>query len=133
MTTLKSKCSLLVTGGILLTIGIASLNASSESFAEEAGQSNIGITFYGGKAPLETENSTKSAEQPITKKDKQQSQQEQATRQNVPNQSTATGAQTSLPKTGERNSRWLYSLGVGCLLIVLISIYYLNKKRKNKK
>ena len=52
MMTAKSKGSLLVTLGILLTVSIAILTASSESFAEEAGQTNIGVTFYGGKAPL---------------------------------------------------------------------------------
>ena len=35
MMTMKSKGSLLVTLGILLTVGIASLIVSSESFAEE--------------------------------------------------------------------------------------------------
>ena len=52
MMTMKSKGSLLVTLGILLTVGIASLIVSSESFAEEVGQTNIGVTFYGGKEPL---------------------------------------------------------------------------------
>lgn len=108
MMTAKNKCSFLMILGIFLTVGIASLNASSESFAEEAGQTNIGVMFYGGKTPLETEDITKSTEQP-------------------------TAAQMSLPRTGERNSRWLYSLGVVCLLIVIISFYYLNKKRKKEK
>ena len=52
MMTMKSKGSLLVMLGILLTVGIASLIVSSESFAEEVGQTNIGVTFYGGKEPL---------------------------------------------------------------------------------
>ena len=43
-----------------------------------------------------------------------------------------TNAQTSLPRTGERNSTWLYSLGIACLLVVLTSFYYLNKKGKRK-
>ena len=46
MMTAKSKGSLLVTLGILLTVSIAILTASSESFAEEAGQTNIGVTFF---------------------------------------------------------------------------------------
>ena len=58
MMTMKSKGSLLVTLGILLTVGIASLIVSSESFAEEVGQTNIGVTFYGGKEPLKTEGSS---------------------------------------------------------------------------
>ncbi|WEU29753.1 cell surface protein, partial [Enterococcus faecalis] len=48
MMTARSKGSLLLTLGMLLTIAIVSLTASSESFAEEAGQTNIGVTFYGG-------------------------------------------------------------------------------------
>ena len=38
MMTMKSKGSLLVTLGILLTVGIMSLIVSSESFAEEVGK-----------------------------------------------------------------------------------------------
>lgn len=133
MMTAKSKGSLLVTLGILLTVSIAILTASSESFAEEAGQTNIGVTFYGGKAPLETEDITKSTEQPITNKDKKTAQRQEE----MPKQNTAktnlTNAQMSLPRTGERNSRWLYSLGIVCLLIVIINFYYLNKKRKKEK
>lgn len=55
MMTAKSKGSLLVTLGILLTVSIAILTASSESFAEEAGQTNIGVTFYGGKRTSKNE------------------------------------------------------------------------------
>ena len=91
MMTMKSKGSLLVTLGILLTVGIASLIVSSESFAEEVGQTNIGVTFYGGKEPLKTEGVIKPIEQPV------------------------------------------YSLGIACLLVVLTSFYYLNKKRKKEK
>ncbi|MCZ0856373.1 hypothetical protein OCL90_14570, partial [Enterococcus faecalis] len=58
----KSKGSLLVTLGMLLTVGIASLIVSSESFAEEVGQTNIGVTFYGGKEPLKTEGVIKPVE-----------------------------------------------------------------------
>ena len=65
MMTMKSKGSLLVTLGILLTVGIASLIVSSESFAEEVGQTNIGVTFYGGKEPLKTEGVIKPIEQPV--------------------------------------------------------------------
>lgn len=133
MMTARSKGSLLVILGMLLTIANASLTASSESFAEEAGQTNIGVTFYGGKEPLETEDITKSTEQPITNKDKKTAQRQEE----MPKKNTAktnpTNAQMSLPRTGERNSRWLYSLGIVCLLIVIISFYYLNKKRKKEK
>ncbi|MDH5041175.1 LPXTG cell wall anchor domain-containing protein [Enterococcus faecalis] len=133
MMTAKNKCSFLMILGIFLTVGIASLNASSESFAEEAGQTNIGVMFYGGKTPLETEDITKSTEQPITNKDKKKPQpQEEVTEKNTA-KTNPTAAQMSLPRTGERNSRWLYSLGVVCLLIVIISFYYLNKKRKKEK
>ncbi len=76
MMTMKSKGSLLVTLGILLTVGIASLIVSSESFAEEVGQTNIGVTFYGGKEPLKTEGVIKPTEQPVTDKDKKTSQQQ---------------------------------------------------------
>lgn len=133
MMTAKSKCSFLMTLGICLTVGIASLNASSESFAEEAGQTNIGVTFYGGKAPLETEEITKSTEQQITNKDRKTSQQQDKVSRKTTAKTNPTAAQLSLPRTGERNSRWLYSLGVVCLLIVIISFYYLNKKRKKQK
>lgn len=133
MMTARSKGSLLVILGMLLIIANASLTASSESFAEEEGQTNIGVTFYGGKAPLETEDITKSTEQPITNKDKKTAQRQEE----MPKKNTAktnpTNAQMSLPRTGERNSRWLYSLGIVCLLIVIISFYYLNKKRKKEK
>ncbi|EEU78683.1 LPXTG cell wall anchor domain-containing protein [Enterococcus faecalis] len=133
MMTARSKGSLLVILGMFLIIANASLTASSESFAEEAGQTNIGVTFYGGKAPLETEDITKSTEQPITNKDKKTAQRQEE----MPKKNTAktnpTNAQMSLPRTGERNSRWLYSLGIVCLLIVIISFYYLNKKRKKEK
>ncbi|MCU9764208.1 LPXTG cell wall anchor domain-containing protein [Enterococcus faecalis] len=133
MMTARSKGSLLLTLGMLLTIAIVSLTASSESFAEEAGQTNIGVTFYGGKAPLETEDITKSTEQPITNKDKKAAQhQEEMTKKNTAETNPA-DAQMSLPRTGERNSRWLYSLGIVCLLIVIITLYYLNKKRKKEK
>lgn len=132
MMTARSKGSLLVILGMLLIIANASLTASSESFAEEAGQTNIGVTFYGGKEPLETEDITKSTEQPITNKDKKTAQRQEE----MPKKNTAktnpTNAQMSLPRTGERNSRWLYSLGIVCLLIVIISFYYLNKKGKKK-
>ena len=70
MMTMKSKGSLLVTLGILLTVGIASLIVSSESFAEEVGQTNIGVTFYGGKRATKTEGVIKPIEQPVTDKDK---------------------------------------------------------------
>ncbi|HHX0203810.1 TPA: LPXTG cell wall anchor domain-containing protein [Enterococcus faecalis] len=133
MMTARSKGSLLVILGMLLIIANASLTASSENFAEEAGQTNIGVTFYGGKEPLETEDITKSTEQPITNKDKKTAQRQEE----MPKKNTAktnpTNAQMSLPRTGERNSRWLYSLGIVCLLIVIISFYYLNKKRKKEK
>ena len=133
MMTARSKGSLLVILGMLLIIANASLTASSESFAEEAGQTNIGVTCYGGKEPLETEDITKSTEQPITNKDKTTAQRQEE----MPKKNTAktnpTNAQMSLPRTGERNSRWLYSLGIVCLLIVIISFYYLNKKRKKEK
>ena len=133
MMTARSKGSLLVILGMLLIIANASLTASSESFAEEAGQTNIGVTFYGGKAPLKTKGGTKSTEQPITNKDKTTAQRQEE----MPKKNTAktnpTNAQMSLPRTGERNSRWLYSLGIVCLLIVIISFYYLNKKRKKEK
>ena len=76
MMTMKSKGSLLVMLGILLTVGIASLIVSSESFAEEVGQTNIGVTFYGGKEPLKTEGVIKPTEQPVTDKDKKTSQQQ---------------------------------------------------------
>ena len=126
MMTAKSKGSLLVTLGILLTVSIAILTASSESFAEEAGQTNIGVTFYGGKAPLKTE-------QPVTNKGKKTSQQQDKVSRKTTAKTNPTAAQTSLPRTGERNSTWLYSLGIACLLVVLISFYYLNKKRKKEK
>lgn len=129
----KSKGSLLVTLGILLTVSIAILTASSESFAEEAGQTNIGVTFYGRKAPLKTEGGTKSTEQPVTNKDKKTSQQQEKVSRKNTAKTNPTAAQTSLPRTGERNSTWLYSLGIACLLVVLISFYYLNKKRKKEK
>ncbi|EGO6137869.1 LPXTG cell wall anchor domain-containing protein [Enterococcus faecalis] len=133
MMTAKSKGSLLVTWGILLTVSIAILTASSESFAEEAGQTNIGVTFYGGKAPLKTEGGTKSTEQPVTNKDKKTSQQQDKVSRKTTAKTNPTAAQTSLPRTGERNSTWLYSLGIACLLVALISFYYLNKKRKKEK
>ena len=50
MMTMKSKGSLLVMLGILLTVGIASLIVSSESFAEEVGQTNIGVRSMEGKS-----------------------------------------------------------------------------------
>lgn len=131
--TAKSKGSLLVTLGILLTVSIAILTASSESFAEEAGQTNIGVTLYGGKAPLKTEGDTKSTEQPVTNNDKKTSQQQDKVSRKTTAKTNPTNAQTSLPRTGERNSTWLYSLGIACLLVVLTSFYYLNKKRKKKK
>ncbi|WP_179141051.1 LPXTG cell wall anchor domain-containing protein [Enterococcus faecalis] len=133
MMTAKSKGSLLVTLGILLTVSIAILTASSESFAEEAGQTNIGVTFYGGKAPLKTKGGTKSTEQPVTNKGKKTSQQQDKVSRKTTAKTNPTAAQTFLPRTGERNSTWLYSLGIACLLVVLISFYYLNKKRKKEK
>ena len=133
MMTMKSKGSLLVTLGMLLIIANASLTASSESFAEEAGQTNIGVTFYGGKAPLKTKGGTKSTEQPVTNKGKKTSQQQDKVSRKTTAKTNPTAAQTSLPRTGERNSTWLYSLGIACLLVVLISFYYLNKKRKKEK
>lgn len=133
MMTAKSKGSLLVTLGILLTVSIAILTASSESFAEEAGQTNIGVTFYGGKAPVKTKVGTKSTEQPVTNKDKKTSQQQDKVSRKTTAKTNPNNAQTSLPRTGERNSTWLYSLGIACLLVVLTSFYYLNKKRKKKK
>ena len=129
MMTMKSKGSLLVTLGILLTVGIASLIVSSESFAEEVGQTNIGVTFYGGK----TEGVIKPIEQPVTDKDKKTSQQQDKVSRKTTAKTNPTNAQTSLPRTGERNSTWLYSLGIACLLVVLTSFYYLNKKRKKEK
>lgn len=132
MMTMKSKGSLLVTLGILLTVGIASLIVFSESFAEEVGQTNIGVTFYGGKEPLKTEGVIKQTEQPVTDKDKKTSQQDKVSRKTTA-KTNPTNAQTSLPRTGERNSTWLYSLGIACLLVVLTSFYYLNKKRKKEK
>lgn len=133
MMTMKSKGSLLVTLGILLTVGIASLIVSSESFAEEVGQTNIGVTFYGGKEPLKTEGVIKPIEQPVTDKDKKTSQQQDKVSRKTTAKMNPTNAQTSLPRTGERNSTWLYSLGIACLLVVLTSFYYLNKKRKKEK
>ena len=133
MMTARSKGSLLLTLGMLLTIAIVSLTASSESFAEEAGQTNIGVTFYGGKAPLKTKGGTKSTEQPVTNKGKKTSQQQDKVSRKTTAKTNPTAAQTSLPRTGERNSTWLYSLGIACLLVVLISFYYLNKKRKKEK
>lgn len=132
MMTMKSKGSLLVTLGILLTVGIASLIVSSESFAEEVGQTNIGVTFYGGKEPLKTEGVIKPIEQPVTDKDKKTSQQQDKVSRKTTAKTNPTNAQTSLPRT-ERNSTWLYSLGIACLLVVLTSFYYLNKKRKKEK
>jgi len=127
---MKSKGSLLVTLGILLTVGIASLIVSSESFAEEVGQTNIGVTFYGGKEPLKTEGVIKPT---VTDKDKKMSQQQDKVSRKTTAKTNPTNAQTSLPRTGERNSTWLYSLGIACLLVVLTSFYYLNKKRKKEK
>ncbi|WP_164978415.1 LPXTG cell wall anchor domain-containing protein [Enterococcus faecalis] len=115
MMTMKSKGSLLVTLGILLTVRIAML------------------TFYGGKAPLRTKGGTKSTEQPVTNKDKKTSQQQDKVSRKTTAKTNPTNAQTSLPRTGERNSTWLYSLGIACLLVVLTSFYYLNKKRKKEK
>ena len=133
MMIMKSKGSLLVTLGILLTVGIASLIVFSESFAEEVGQTNIGVTFYGGKEPLKTEGVIKQTEQPVTDKDKKTSQQQDKVSRKNTAKTNPTIAQTSLPRTGERNSTWLYSLGIACLLVALISFYYLNKKRKKEK
>ena len=75
----------------------------------------------------------KPIEQPVTDKDKKTSQQQDKVSRKTTAKTNPTNAQTSLPRTGERNSTWLYSLGIACLLVVLTSFYYLNKKRKKEK
>ena len=78
-----------------------------------------------------TEGVIKPTEQPVTDKDKNVTTTRQS-EQKTTAKTNPTNAQTSLPRTGERNSTWLYSLGIACLLVVLTSFYYLNKKEKGK-
>lgn len=78
-----------------------------------------------------TEGVIKPTEQPVTDKDKKSQQQDKVSRKTTA-KTNPTNAQTSLPRTGERNSTWLYSLDIACLLVVLTSFYYLNKKGKRK-
>ncbi|MGH2168406.1 LPXTG cell wall anchor domain-containing protein, partial [Enterococcus faecalis] len=68
---------------------------------------------------VKTEGVIKPIEQTVTDKDKNTSQQQDKVSRKTTAKRNPTNAQTSLPRTGERNTTWLYNLGIAWLLVIL--------------